>query len=297
MNIYISGSSSILASALIEKYFRAGDTLFLNDQLPVKGEDVSTFLEKKTGGQSMDLVFLLHGEAFLNGSLSRHNLRKRTRQHILYNTGASRYFAAQTQKPQTIVLESSVLIYQPADNEMSVENSRIGRDFPADFFEQMEKTTQVAEESGIRVLHLRLGKLVSKTAAPAFPRIALMQQYIPAVFQETQCKVSWVSLEDALRAIAYILEDMTISSPVNITSGDILPRPEFYKIAAGKFNLYRTIRFPSTIIRSLFGTEAAGLLRASAKAIPMKLMESGFLFRDISLQEYLQEAGNLSSVA
>ncbi|MBM9603087.1 DUF1731 domain-containing protein [Desulfopila inferna] len=287
MNVFISGSSSILASALIESYFQKGCTLFINDEMPEESETTTDFLEKITNGQHMDLVLLLHGEDFLTGGLSRSNLRRRAKLQIQYTTSICQYFSSLPRKPQTILLGSSALIYQQAMQEMAVENSPAGGDFPADLFQHLESSTRSAEMSGIRVLHLRFGQLVSRTAEPAFPRLPLFRHFVPSVFQESKCMISWVSQEDAIRAIAYILQEEGISSPVNITSGDVLPRSEFFKTAVAKFNLRRTFPLPASLIRLLSGREAADFLKASTRVIPLKLMESGFLFEDISLQEYL----------
>lgn len=288
-NVFISGSSSMLASAFIEYCFRKGCSLFINDELPQDGESAAHFLDKKTEGQHMDLVLLLHGEDFLHSDLTRHNLRRRAELLISHTASVCEYFSSRPRKPDTMLLGSSVLIYRQGTEELAVENSLAGKNFSSDFFQQLEASTTSAEKSGIRVLHLRFGKFVSRTAEPAFPRFPLLRGHVPAFFKEKKCRVSWVSLEDAIRAISYILQEKSISSPVNITSGDVLPRPEFYKTAAAKFKLRKTFPLPAPLIRSLSGREAADLLKAGTKAVPLKLMESGFLFENISLQEYLQK--------
>ncbi len=289
MNVLISGSSSILASALIEFYFQRGCTLFINDEMVEESAAATDFLEKITTGQHMDLVILLHGEDFLHCDLTRNNLRKRAEMLIRYTASICHYFSSLPRKPQTIVLGSSALIYQQTLEEMAAENSPAGRDFPADVFQQLESSTRSAEEGGIRVLHLRFGKLVSKTAEPALPRLPLFRHFVPSVFQESKYMISWVSQEDAIRAIAYILEEEKISSPVNITSGDVLPRAEFFKAVVAKFNLRLSFPLPASFIRLIFGRAYADFLNRSTRVIPFKLMESGFLFEDISLQEYLQK--------
>ena len=288
MNVFISGSSSILASALIQSHFDRGDTLYICDEILAGENDIFKELERRTGGRTMDKILLLHGEEFLNAAPHRTSLRDKTEQNIAYTKSLCRYFAALPVQPQTLLLLSSALIYQNLDDEKSVENSPLGREFPADYFNQLEQATQPAQESGIRTLHLRLGKIICKAIEPSLPRLFLAGQ--PVILPHDKHRaISWVSLEDTLRAISYLTEDKSISGPVNISSGDVIPKDEFLKLIRKRYKQNRPIPLPRPFLRLWAGIRALQLQESSTKAIPLKLMQSGFLFENISLQEYFAQ--------
>lgn len=288
MNVFISGSSSILAAALIQSHFDRGDTLYICDDISAGEDHIVKELEKRTGGRPMDRILLLHGEELLNAAPNRTSLRSKTEQNIAYTNTLCRYFAALSVQPQTLLLLSSALIYQNLDGEKSVENSPLGREFPADYFNQLEQATKPAQESGIRTLHLRLGKIISKKTEPSIPWLFLAGQ--PVILPHGKISaISWVSLEDTMRAISFLIDNKSVSGPINISSGDIVPRGEFLKLIRKKYKNNRPILLPRPFIRLWAGIRALQLQESSTQAIPLKLMQSGFLFENISLQEYFAQ--------
>lgn len=289
MNIFISGSTSILASALIEFFFEEGHNLFISDVLSGNREDAVNSLLQRTGGKPIDLVFLLHGLDIVNSRLSRYHLPQKIKQHIRNAESLCNHFAESAHKPQAIFLASSTYIYKENEQDKSFEDSPLDSTILASFFHQLEQSTTAAQKNGMRTVHLRLGNLVAQDSQPAYPKLPIFNKLIPAVFQEEKISLSWVSREDALQAICHILTDKDIHGPVNICSGDILSKVEFFKVVANRFQLSRTFPIPKILLKLLLGPEALNLVYTSSRAIPFKLLESGFLFEDISLQEYLQE--------
>lgn len=291
MNIFISGSTSILAATLIEHFFRQGHVLYVEDTLPDNPLDALQSVRNITAGQPMDLVFLLHAEEIFASRLSRFSLPEKAEDIVAHTEALCRYFASCTVKPQAIFCASSVHIYRHRQEEKSYDSSPTGTGFPAEFFSQLESVAAPTRQSNIRVLDLRLGRLVSRRSEPAFPRLPLRARAIACSFNEKAIGMSWVSSEDALRAILFLLENEHIDGAVNVTSGDILSRAEFNDIIISRFRLRRTSPIGAKVLRLIGGKEAAGLLLSGSRAVPFKLLEAGFFFEDISLQEYLLEKG------
>jgi len=287
MNIFISGSTSILAATLIEYFFRQGHVVYVEDSLPDNPLDSLQTVKNVTAGQPMDLVFLLHAEDIFSSKLGRFSLPEKARNIIVHTEAVCRYFASCSVKPQAIFCASSVHIYRQRLEEKSYDNGPIGTGFPAEFFAQLETVIAPIRQSDIRVLDLRFGRLVSTQSEPAFPSLPFRTRAIATPFNEKKIGISWVSCEDALRAILFLLENEHIDGAINITSGDILSRAEFNDIVISRYRLRRTSPISTKILRLLGGKEAAGLLLSGSRAVPFKLLEAGFFFEDISLQEYI----------
>jgi len=287
MNIFISGSTSILAAALMEFFFRGGHALYVEDELPDNPLDTLQTVRNKTAGKTMDLVFLLHAEDIFASRLSRFSLPKKMADTVVHTETLCKYFASCSVKPRAIFSASSVHIYRQRQTEKSYDTSPTGTGFAAEFFKQLEAASAPSRLNTIRVLDLRLGRLVSPQAPPAYPSLPFRPEAIATTFHEKSTSISWVSSEDALRAIGFLMENEHIDGPVNITSGDILSRAEFNEIISRRYRLRRTSPVPAKILRLFGGKEAECLLLSGSRAVPFKLLEAGFLFEDISLQEYL----------
>ncbi|MEE4240068.1 MAG: hypothetical protein V2I36_01285 [Desulfopila sp.] len=285
MNIFVSGSSTILASCLIEEHFRKGDTIFVMDDIAC--EDIALELHNKFSSPQIDIVYLLHGEDLINSAGNRTQLQQKTRQQLHFTMMVCNHFAIQSPVPQTLYLASSDLIYQAGTEEKSTEDAQINpAEFPSSFFNELEEATQPAQKSGIRTILLRLGRMICRTSAPSFPWLIFGDRHFSS-FAVRKADTSWVSLEDAMRAITFLEKKTPLSGAVNLCSGDIVKKAEIFNFTGNRLKNQRIFFLPKSLVRLSGGKYLAGLQEASTKAVPFKLMEAGFLFEDISLQEYL----------
>ena len=291
MNIFISGSTSILASTIIESYFGQEATLFIRDDLPADEIDISTAISSVTSGKAMDIVMILDGDEVFNTRITKHYIHTALDHKIKQTKAICHYFANQTEKPSTLLLASSVSLYATDEQRISAENSELGSNFVATYFRELESATRSAEESGIRVLHLRFGNILSRKSPPSYPRLPFFQKYIATVWQDSKRWYSWISREDATRAISFLLENKDIVTPVNVTSGRAVSKKDFLAVLAERFNLLQTPPLPISIITLFVGAEGASLFSVDANSVPEKLMKAGFSFENTSMTEYLNGEG------
>ncbi len=290
MHILLSGFPSLLGSAIMESFFNSGHTLHSFPLQTPQGADIEKTLDEKTGGQHMALVVLLAGEELLNATFTKSKIVKHCADQIEINERVCNYFAKKHRKPKIILSVSSVFYYTNAQNEPASESSNYGTGFLANYFKKLENVTKLAEKSGIRVVHLRLGKVISKSTEPVFPKIPFLRKSIPAIFHDKSRLMSWISQEDAVRAIYFICKNKRLSGPINIVSGDTVSKDEFNKLIAKEFSLRKTPPLPTYLLKIILGEETTCLFKASTRAIPVKLMKAGFLFNNISIEEYYQKS-------
>ncbi len=290
MHIFLSGSISVLGTAIMESFFNSGHTLHSFPLLTPQGSDIEKTLDEKTGGLNMDLVVLLAGEELLNITCTKSKIVKHCADQIEVNERVCNYSAKKNIKPKIIFSVSSVFYYTNAQNKPASESSNYGTGFVANYFKKLEHVTELAEKSGIRVVHLRLGKVISKSTEPVFPKLPFLRKFIPTIFHDKSRLMSWVSQEDAVRAIYFICKNKSLSGPINIVSGDTVSKDEFNSLIAKEFSLHKTLPLPTYLLKIILGEETTCLLKVSTRAIPVKLMEAGFLFKNISIEEYYQKS-------
>lgn len=180
--------------------------------------------------------------------------------------------------PGVLVSASAVGIYGDRGDEPLPEDAPPGDDFVAEICQAWEAAADPARAAAIRVVHPRTGvviaaegPLLEKLELPfklgVGGRVGAGRQYVP-----------WISLEDEVRALRFIIDTEALSGPVNLTApdpatnreltrtiGDVLRRPTFMPV-------------PIAGIRLLYGEMGESLATVSQRAIPRRLQEAGFTF-------------------
>ena len=286
MNIFISGSSSILASAVIEACFEKNKTMFIQDILPADAKDIPAAITRTTAGKTMDVVMILSGEQLFDGYLNKNEFASTPSAQVKQVSALCQYFADLNEKPATLLLASSTRIYARDTLQPAGENGRLGDHYLANYFKKIENATKPAEQKGIRVLHLRLGKVLSRQVEPSLHFLPIFHGSVPLFWQDDKRRISWVSQEDAVRAIDFLLENRKITTPVNITSPSSIPKDTFHRELASQFGRKLTPALPKKLIDISLNAERASLYFADSDCQPVKLSRAGFAFHDLTLQEY-----------
>ena len=96
---------------------------------------------------------------------------------------------------------------------------------------------------------------------------------------------SWVSVDDLVSAYIFCLNNSDINGPINCTAPEPLQQKEFARIIAKAMNKkYFAPPLPPIIMRIAVGWELGEQLGLnSIRAIPKKLLEKGFVFKNTTL--------------
>lgn len=290
MNTLIIGSSTILGSACIEHFFSEQHTLFILESLAVAKDDIQSQLAAKTKGSNIDILIITEAEAILDGAQSSYSLRKKQKQLLQKITHLFDILNERKNDVQTIILVSSIQIYDDHEihRKRTFMNGEPTREETNSFYHRLEQLTSVFNRNDVRMLYLRLGKIISNKIEPVEVKFPYTQKLLPIIMGGSKQKISWISQEDAIAAISFLLENPHISGAVNLTSGDLIPSSDYYSLITQKYELTRFLPLPRQILKLLLGTELCMHLIMHSQATPAKLMQAGFLFKDISLAEYLE---------
>jgi uncharacterized protein (TIGR01777 family) len=102
--------------------------------------------------------------------------------------------------------------------------------------------------------------------------------------------MSWISLADATAAIQYAIAAADLSGPVNLTTAQPVPNGEFTRTLGKILGRPTLLPFPAFAVKLLFGEMGDELLLAGQKALPKKLLASGFAFAHPDLESALRWA-------
>ena len=138
---------------------------------------------------------------------------------------------------------------------------------------------------GVRVVMCRAGIVLGKgnVATQIFTLVSKLNLSGPIGKGEQY--FSWVSVDDLVSAYIFCLNNSDISGPVNCTAPEPLQQKEFARIIAKTMNKkYFAPPLPPIIMRVAVGWELGEQLGLnSIRAIPKKLLEKGFVFKNTTL--------------
>lgn len=101
--------------------------------------------------------------------------------------------------------------------------------------------------------------------------------------------MSWISLQDALRAIHSTLTTPTLEGPVNVVAPGAVTNAEFTRTLGRLLSRPTMLPVPAFALRAIFGEVVKPLL-ASTRMEPAKLLAAGFEFRHPELEGALRAA-------
>jgi len=104
--------------------------------------------------------------------------------------------------------------------------------------------------------------------------------------------VSWVSLEDVVGCVHFLLEQPRLRGPINVTAPDPVTFKTFAHTLGGVLHRPVWMRIPSMGVRLLFGEMGQAVLLSSCRVLPQRLMDHGFIFRHASLSATLNACVN-----
>jgi uncharacterized protein len=194
-------------------------------------------------------------------------------------------------KPKLLISASAIGFYgSHPPQEVLDENSSLGDGFLADVARQWEEETNILAQTGIRVVRMRLGLVLSKTGGAIAQMWLPFQMGIGGVMGNGRQMLSWVALDEIPHIVDHIIKSDQISGAVNVVSPQPVSNAQFTKILGQVIRRPTVLPIPGFLIRLLFGEMGQHLLLEGACILPRRLQESGYQFRYADLKAALEKA-------
>lgn len=280
-----------MGGALVEHLRARGHEIVrLVQRRPEADDEVLWYPELDTAGLAgVQAVVHLVGER-VYGRWTEHH-REAIRESRVGGTRVlAEGLASMEDGPRTLLCASAIGYYGDRGDETLTEASGPGEGFLASVHREAEEAADAADAAGLRVVHLRFGIIQSAHGGalawllPAFRRglgirAGCGNQY-----------VSWVSLPDMVRAVDHVLTTPSLAGPVNVVAPHPVTNREYADILARVLGRPRFLALTRGLTRRMFGTEVADeIVLASVRAVPERLLRTGFTFRHPSLEQAFRE--------
>jgi uncharacterized protein len=192
--------------------------------------------------------------------------------------------------PQVWINASAVGFYGDRGDTPLTEESPPGTGFLASVCKAWEAATESASKKGIRVVQARFGIVLSPKGGLLKRLLTPFKMGLGGQVGDGKQYMSWIAIDDLVAMIAFLLDHEEIAGPVNIVSPNPVTNGEFTQAFGRQLHRPSFCTLPAPIAKLLFGKEMAEeMLLASTRAMPEKIVESGYQFRYPKLEDALAE--------
>jgi hypothetical protein len=133
-----------------------------------------------------------------------------------------------------------------------------------------------------------MGVVMDKEGGVLKRLLPLFKYGFGAVLGSGNQYMSWIAIDDVVRAIEYILNNEYIKGPVNVVAPNPVTNKEFTKELGIVLQRPTILKIPTWAIQALYGEMGNELLLTSTRALPHRLKSSGFDFQFPYLTEGLR---------
>lgn len=276
LTVAITGASGLVATALTPFLSALGHTV-----RPVRQRDGKP---DAAALESADAVVHLAGAAIAEGRWTEERKLVLTASRVDYTRELVEALKRAPKPPQVLVSGSAIGVYGHRGDEVLSEASTTGvrgptgAGFLAGVCLDWEAEAKAAEALGSRVVALRTGLVLSPKGGFLGRLLPMYRLGAGGPIGSGGAYLSWVSIEDLIRAIYRLLVREQLTGPVNA----VAPKPVTgldFALALGRV-LARpaVLPLPAFALRVAFGEMAEGAMLASQRVEPKRLLEDGAAF-------------------
>lgn len=294
MRILVAGSSGYIGTALTVRLRGAGhDIVRLVRRKPARPDEVSW----RPDEEDLDPAVVDGAHAAINLAGAGIADRRWTEEYkrllgssrINPTATLARAIGLAADPPRVLLNASAVGYYGDRGDAELTEDSPAGQGFFAELCQAWEAATQPAEQAGIRVAQLRTGLVVGPHGGALRPLVRLFRLGLGGRLGSGRQWMPWISIEDELDAIAYLVTAERVRGPVNLTAPEPVRNEEFTRILAAALHRPAVLPVPGAALRLATGDLGTELV-ASQRILPNVLLSAGYAFRYPQLPPALASA-------
>ena len=145
------------------------------------------------------------------------------------------------------------------------------------------------DANGARLMISRIGLVLAKDA-PAWQKMLLpIKLFVGGRFGDGEQWYPWVDADDFASAMLFLIEHEASGGVYNLTAPEPVRQIDLVERTARRLGRPAIFPTPAPLLRLAVGEVADALLLPSAKAVPAKLQEEGFIFAHPQIESELDK--------
>jgi hypothetical protein len=293
MNILVTGASGLIGQALISVLTTGGHRVICLVRFKPQGGESRVYWNPAGGDidepklEGFDAVIHLAGEPITgrwNAAKKRAIRESRAKStRLLCET-----MARLSRPPRVLVAASASGYYGDRGDEVLREESGAGSSFLSQVCQEWEAATKPAAESGMRVVNLRFGFVLSPAGGGLAKMLPAFKMGAGGKIGSGKQYMSWIGIDDLVQIILFATTADTLNGPVNAVAPNPVTNLEFTKTLGRVLGRPAIFPLPAFAVRLAFGEMGKELLLASTRIEPARLLSAGYQFRFPELEGALR---------
>ena len=293
MKVAITGSSGLVGSALVPFLTTGGhEVVRLVRRAPLHEDEVRWDPAAGTidapSLEGIDAIVNLSGEniAARRWTAARKQLLRSSRvepTRLLAET-----LARLKRKPKVLISFSATGYYGNRGDAWLTERDAPADDFLGRLAVEWERAAEPATEAGIRVVHPRVGIVLTPAGGALGKMLLPFKLGVGGVLGPGSQYMSWIAIDDLLGVLHHLLERTDIAGGVNAVAPEPVTNAVFTKTLGRVLGRPTIAPAPAFALRLAFGEMADAALLASTRVRPARLEASGYRFRFPDLEGALR---------
>lgn len=295
MRVLITGASGLIGRALKVYLENSGNEIVpLARKAPSNSNNNQPWWNPEAGElhpdhvAGFDAIVHLAGDNIASGRWTPDKKRRIFDSRVTGTSLLCNTLAACGAPPKVLISASAIGYYGHRGDEILDEDAPAGQGFLAETCLAWEGATQPASETGMRVVRLRTGMVLSG-AGGALPRLLTpFRLGLGGPIGTGRAWMSWIALTDMTRLIAHCIQDDSLTGPINAVAPHPLSNLDFTRALARTLKRPAVLPVPPLALRLAFGEMAREVLLASTRVLPARLLAAGFSWEHPEIESALQ---------
>ena len=302
MRVAVTGATGMIGAALVRALKARGDevTALSRNAGPASatlGVPAETWADPKAEQPPLDALRGRDGVVHLLGEV----IAQRWTDEVKREIRESRVLSTRNlvdglgeldpgERPRVLVSGSGAGWYGHRGDERLDESAREpGDDFLAQLSADWEAEARRAEPLGVRVVLNRTGVVLSESGGALEKMLPFFKAGIGGPVAGGRQYVPWVHVDDVVGATIFALEHDEASGPVNVTAPEPVTNKELSKALGRVLRRPAFAPVPALAVKTLYG-EMAEIVITGQRAVPGRLTELGYVFKQPELEPALRDA-------
>ena len=295
MHILLTGGTGLIGRALCRHWLSQGHRLTVWSRKPEKvakicgaqARGVSRLEE--VGQETVDAVINLAGAPIADRPWTHKRKALLWSSRISLTETLLAWLESREQKPELLISGSAVGWYgDGGERELTEDSPPVAEDFASQLCIAWEETAQRAEASGVRVVLVRTGLVLSAEGGFLSRLLLPFKLALGGPIGNGRQWMPWIHINDQIALIDFLLHQKNASGPYNACAPTPVRNREFAKTLGSVLHRPAFVPMPAFALKVGLG-ELSLLLLGGQRATPVRLLEAGFIFQFTDLRAALDD--------
>ena len=302
MRVAVTGATGMIGATLVRALVARGDEVTALSRNAERasaalGVPAETWADPKAERPPLDALRGRDAVVHLLGEVIAQRWSDETKREIrdsrvlsTRNLVAGLAELGEQERPGVLVSGSGAGWYgQRGDERLDESAPGPGDDFLAQLSDDWEAEARRAEELGVRVVLNRTGVVLSESGGALEKMLPFFKAGIGGPVAGGRQYVPWVHVDDVVGATIFALENEELRGPVNVTAPEPVTNRELSKTLGRVLRRPAFAPVPALAVKTLYG-DMAQIVTTGQRAVPGRLTELGYAFRQPDLESALRDA-------